>query len=507
MAHPMVGEAKRSLKARLRRLGVSAGKPHGASNMYKKKSLPKKNAGRDVGFTIEGAKARSRADRSSQRYANGGAVSGGAKRKGHHTTNIVISAPGGRAGIGAGRPGGAGMPAVVQHVHRHVAGPGVPLGGLNRPLGAPPVGPVGAGAPLGVRPPMGAPIAARPPIVAGGPPIAGAGVAPPGMPPGMKTGGFVGKAPGKAYAGYPHSPTTEVKSAVSSRKKGGNAYANGGDVSTLNKSDEDETEEAAPPGRRRGGHVAKSKKSHVKKRQFGGPMAGAGAAPQQQPGLLGMPMPGRAPTPAQPGPPTLSGRPARPAQPLTVPMPPMLTSMRARPAPGTTTGYKRGGSKVHSDEAEDKRLFKRMYKEEEAKETKKEEKKRKRGGIAPSIEGGHSVLRAVPPDQKIEGSVPKKSVPKGHASVLAGEKYKSWGVGKRKRGGATGGNAGDSIQQAAPTRLAGENYKSWGVGFRARGGGIGSSHGSPQAPYGSGSGLGRLRKEKSAAKVPDKTEL
>jgi len=475
----MAGQAKSSLKARLRRLGATAGKPHGYSNMYKKKSLPGKNAGRDVGFTIEGGKARKRADR----MANGGPVRG---RKGHHTTNIVISAPGGGA-RNAPAGGGGGAPGVVQHVHRHIAAPGVPIGGpgpgpiIRRPVGGLPPA-VGAGLPVGgglpPRPPIGGPVMTAPPVGAG-----------------MKSGGVVRKrkiggdtSPGKGYRGFPHSPTTEVDSAVSARKRGGKAgrYANGG---TTGAQEEDDVSGAGPGKVKRGGKI----KSHVKKRQMGGPMTmGAPTGTQQPPGFLGMPMPGRAPLPPQQGAPNLSGRPARPAQPLTVPMPPTLASMRARPAPGTTTSFKRGG---HADEAEDKKLFKRMYKEEEAKEG-KDEKKRKRGGIAPSIEGGHSVLGAVHSEQHIS-KPPAKSVQRGQTH-LPGEKYKSWGVGKRKRGGL----AGDSIQRSAPTTLPGDHYKSWGTGHRKAGGTVGPVN----ASTGSSGGLGRLAKAKSAEKIPDKTE-
>jgi len=491
MAHPFAGQAKASQKARLRRLSATAGKPHGSSSMYKKKSLPGKNAGRDVGFTIPGGKARSRADR----MANGGPVSASVgRRKGHHTTNITVVAP---RNIGPGGGGGRGAPPpVVQHVHRHVAGPGVPIGGLTRPLGGPPVLPPGGGPPMGARPPLPVARPALPPLGAG---VGAPGAGPPLPAPGMKSGGSVKKrkiggdadrSP-RGYRGFPHSPTTEVDSAVSARKRGGLAkskFADGGDTQSDNVdtgADEDTTK---PPSMQFGGPM-------------GAPMAGA-ASQQQPPGFLGMPMPGRAPLPPQQGAPNISGRPARPAQPLTIPMPPTLASMRARPAPGTTTGYKRGGqalSSRHSDEAEDKKLFKRMYKEEEAKENKGEGKKRKRGGgIAPSIEGGHSVLGAVHADQRI-GSVPKKSVVKGK-TALPGEKYKDWGKGKRKHGGS----AGDSIQQSRPHGQAGEIYRNLGTGYRARGGSV---DGGPQAPYGSGSGLGRLRKEKSAAKVPAKTEV
>ena len=61
MAHPMASQAKTSMKRRLRFLKATAGKPHGASNMYKKTSYPKKNAGMEREFTIPGGKGRKRA--------------------------------------------------------------------------------------------------------------------------------------------------------------------------------------------------------------------------------------------------------------------------------------------------------------------------------------------------------------------------------------------------------------------------------------------------------------
>jgi hypothetical protein len=48
-----------------------------------------------------------------------------------------------------------------------------------------------------------------------------------------------------------------------------------------------------------------------------------------------------------------------------IPAPNTLASQRLRPAPGTTVGFKRGGSAKHGDEAEDRKLFKRMFKQEE----------------------------------------------------------------------------------------------------------------------------------------------
>ena len=193
-----------------------------------------------------------------------------------------------------------------------------------------------------------------------------------------------------------------------------------------------------------------------------------------------------------------------PAQPgVPVPMPATPGSFRFFPPPGTRVGFsKKGGSVKHSDEAEDKKLFKRMYREEETKEDKAE--KRKRGGAIGELGGsnrpGHTVLGR-PGAQFNVGSVPSKSVPKGHASVLAGEKYKSWGKGKRKRGGSVH----DDVQKSRDHGMAGEKYHQQGVGYRAAGGTV-KPHVGP-LEGGAGSAMGRLRKTRAAEKIPDKTEL
>jgi hypothetical protein len=167
-------------------------------------------------------------------------------------------------------------------------------------------------------------------------------------PPGMKAGGAVKKAAnggriggkigsksldqGKGYRGFPNSPTTEVDSAVSAHKTGGG----------------------------------------VKKLQFGGtggPSSMGTPGPQNTvggvAGLLGN-IPGRAPTPPIQGPPNISGRPARPAMPVTVPMPATASSLMARQAPGLGVTYSKRGGKVpaseHSDEAEDKVLMAKEFK-------------------------------------------------------------------------------------------------------------------------------------------------
>jgi hypothetical protein len=432
MAHPMAGQAKASEKRRLGALNAHAGKAWGSSQMYKKASYPKKNAGTDREFTIPGGKGRNRPDR----MAAGGGVR---KRRPHATTNIIISHAGGRGGSGGGGgagpnpPGGAGPVPMPVPVNRPVP---VPVGAGAAP--APP--PVGA-APVVVRPPMPAAAPVRPPLPVGPP---GMGGPPPGIrPPGMKKGGSVKLArggstsdpPGKAYKGFPHSPTTEVDDAVSAHKKGGKVkkWQSGGGIGQATSSGVGVEDDAS--GYRKGGAV--------KKRQFGGGMGGmdpmsmsqAPGGGQAPPGVTGGgllgPGPGRAPTPPIQGPPTISGRPARPAMPLTVPMPPTLGSRLSRPAPGTTVGYKKGGE-VHSDEAEDKKLIKRMLKQED------KAGKRASGGV---VNPGHN--------QKARG--------------LLGSKYYNEG-----RGYADGGVVNTS--------------------------------------GGAAGGLGRLRKTKLAAKVPDKTE-
>lgn len=158
------------------------------------------------------------------------------------------------------------------------------------------------------------------------------------------------QSPGKAYKGYPNSPTTEVDSAVSAHKSGGGVSkrADGGSTDT---SIDIEHEPTEPEG------ASYRKGGAVKKRQMGGGMGGLGGPPMggglgggeastnpASAGLFG-PGPGRGPTPAIQGPPTISGRPARPGLPLTVPQPPTLNARLQRPAPGTTVGYsKKGGS-------------------------------------------------------------------------------------------------------------------------------------------------------------------
>ena len=360
MAHPYAGQAKSSEKARLSRLTGKAGKSHGSSSMYFKSSYPG-GAGTQREYTISGGGSKRRPDK----LAGGGAVGGKKHRRPHSTTNIIISHAGGRGGSGGG--GGAG-PLAPQ--------PPVPVP-VNRPVPVPvAAGPVPGAGPRPPMPPPAPPVAGPPGPPPGGPP----GGLPPGgvRPPGMKAGGGVKKAAmgkigsksldqGKGYRGFPNSPTTEVDSAVSAHKTGGG----------------------------------------VKKLQFGGPSFGGGANPMGAggpqnttggvAGLLGN-IPGRAPTPPIQGPPNISGRPARPAMPVTVPMPATASSMMARQAPGLGVTYskrgggigkladggdsdkwkagvrvategvkaygkKRGGAvSSHSDEAEDKVLIKKEFK-------------------------------------------------------------------------------------------------------------------------------------------------
>ena len=318
MTHPYAGQAKSSQKARLSRLTGKAGKAHGSSSMYFKTSYPS-GAGTQREYTISGGKAKGRPDR----MAAGGSVR---KRRAHPTTNIIISHAGGTGGSGgAGGPPGANVPVPVP---RPVP---VPVGAGAAPMGPAPVRPPIAGGPMPAGP---APMPVRPPIPAGPPP----GPPVPVRPPGMKAGGAVKKAAnggflkdskGKGYPGYPHSPTTETGDKVSAHKRGGG----------------------------------------VKKLQFGGAGGlGSGVSPgttqgQGLVGLLGNVAPGRAPLPAQKGTPTISGTDQVPAQALTVPQPKLASSFLQRPAPGTTTTFRKGGAVAHDDEAEDRKLFGKMMKE------------------------------------------------------------------------------------------------------------------------------------------------
>jgi len=390
MAHPMAGEAKSSVKKRLARLGATAGKSWGYSKMYKKTSYPGTHAGSSTPMTISGGKGRKRADR----RANGGAVGklakGGAagKKKGHHTTNIVIAAPGGGGGHALGGRGGQPI----------AAAPRPPMGGgipLRPPVAAGPPPGAGLGAAMPARPPM--PVPGGPPPGAGGPPL-----------PGMKTGGVVKKAKGGSagrYAGFPHSPTSGEGSKLSAHRNGGAVgaakRARGGATDDDNDSDDTKKksqpqgaitgDDALDPGRSNqalnalgspsgappiagatdpnapaapppvpSGAPSDRNGGVVRKRQMGG----GTQQPQVGGGLFGMTPPGRQPLPAQQGPSNLSGRPARPAQPLTVPMPTNVAAYRTRPAPGTMVGFKKGGKvPPHGDEAEDRKLFNKMMKE------------------------------------------------------------------------------------------------------------------------------------------------
>jgi hypothetical protein len=463
----MAGQAKASEKARLRRLNATAGKAWGSSSMYDKTSYPKKNAGTQREMTIAGGKGRRRPDR----MATGGTVKRSSK-KGHHTTNIVIAAPGGAGGRGVGVPAvGGGMP--TRPPIAPGAPPVVPPVVPPRPMMGAPMGPMGPTAA------MGAPMLPRPPIAPG------AGMPPPGM----KRGGVVkkrkigGETEGKAYRGFPHSPTTEVDDAVSAHKRGGRVGRRQYGGTTKKPGQQDDDDDAAAEMQQSGGPPMAAQQAlassqlpssmpntskrggAVKKRQVGG-------------GLFGMTRPGSTAMPAQPGPPTISGRAARPAQPLMVPTPANLAAYRTRPAPGTTVGFKKGGkTEKHGDEAEDKKLFKKLYKEEEAKEEKT--KKRATGGSITN-----------PFDTKpMPHEGPKPEVPP--------MRKKSGGAVKRAAGGFTPKN-----QDSTDPGLAGSGiYHQQGKGY-ARGGLV-----TGKLLGGAGSGLGRLRATKTAAKVPDKTEL
>lgn len=384
MSHPYKGQADSSQRARLKRLGATAGKSFGSSAMYSKKSYPK-GAGTQREYTISGGKAKSRPDR----FAYGGGVKS-KKRRPHATTNIIISHAGGRGGFGGagGQPGGP----VPVPVPRPVP---VPVGAGPGPMapGPAPVRPPIAGGPM----PAGPPPMARPPMPGGPPPV-------PVRPPGMKAGGAVKKAanggflkesPGKGYPGYPHSPIKEGGDKVSAHKKGGG----------------------------------------VKKLQFGGGSGlGSGANPgtaqgQGLAGLLGTAAPGRSPMPAQRGTPTISGVDQIPAQPLTVPQPKLASAFLQRPAPGTTTTFNKGGA-VHDDEAQDKKLFKRMMKSE----------KRAAGGIVKTPvtnasgggAGGKARLKKTGAAKSVPAKTESGSPNPGHNPAprgMTGSSYHQWGKG------------------------------------------------------------------------------
>lgn len=188
-------------------------------------------------------------------------------------------------------------------------------------------------------------------------------------------GGFLKEAnspkAGNAYPGFPHSPTTKAKSAVSAHAAGGAVKKAGGGGITL-----------------------------TKKLEFGGgtglgmgvgagPTGGGGGPGQAGPAgaanaALGA-GPGRVPLPPQQGAPNISGRQAIPfSQPNTVPLSGFgARNFSTRPAPGTTTTYaKKGGSVPHSDEAQDKKLIKKMIAKED-----KAEKKASGGGVGPGLAG------------------------------------------------------------------------------------------------------------------------
>jgi hypothetical protein len=464
LGHPYGDKVKASQRRRLKALGAHAGKPFGSAAMQQKRSYPKKNAGTEREMTISGKTAGARADR----LASGGSVR---RHKPQHTTNIIIShagGQGGRGGVGAGgvgaAPGGGAMRPPMPPMRP-------PLGAGAPPMGAPPAMPPRPMMPMGGGMPMGGALPPRPPIA---PP--GGGM--PMRPPGMKRGGSVKK----KRAGGPLSPTTDAEQR--------DQHSEGHTVST-------------PDRKRSGGAIRKLQMGGAPMASQTNPIAGLAG------GLAGGA--GTRPTPTQPGVRTISGVPARPATPLAVPMPNTLAAQRFMPAPGTTTGFKKGG-KVHGDEAEDKKLFARMYKEKEAKEEGAPSKRKRGGHVGEGLAG---------PKYHDHGVGRRKDG--GGITGLPGEVYRNegrgetsgravanpWGISNppgavRKR--AAGGFV-PSNQDSKDPGLHGDKYHQQGVGFRKMGGDVGESKGmGPHMPGSAAGGLGRLEKAKMARSVPAKTE-
>jgi len=161
--------------------------------------------------------------------------------------------------------------------------------------------------------------------------------------------------------------------------------------------------------------------------------------------------------------------PTIPPVPQMVPMPQTLAARRARPAPGTTGGFKRGGQ-AHDDVAEDKKLFNKMYAEKEKKE------KMRRGGAIKRQGGGPS------------GGLPSQASPRARLAL-----------------GDTGGGAPGLPPQASPNATAAlaarPSLPDTAMGQRP------FRKGGPVMKAGSMSGPGRLAKSAMAAKVPAKTEV
>lgn len=263
-------------------------------------------------------------------------------------------------------------------------------------------------------------------------------------PPGMAAGGAVKKAAkggflketnspkaGDAYPGFPHSPTTKAKSAVSAKADGGGVVKKAG-----------------------GGGVTLTKKL-----EFGGGTGlglGAGAAPggagagPGQAGPAGAANaalgagPGRVPLPPQQGAPNVSGRAAIPfSQPNTVPLSGFgARNFSTRPAPGTTTSYAKKGGFIgkHDDEAQDKKLIKKMINKEEKTEA-KEMKKASGGGVGPGLVG-----------YKYRTNGPTGGKGKGLSPYSDSKVYRNEGKGYASGGSVQGGNvhgAGSALGRMA----------------------------------------------------------
>jgi hypothetical protein len=261
-------------------------------------------------------------------------------------------------------------------------------------------------------------------------------------PPGMAAGGAVKKAAkggflketnspkaGDAYPGFPHSPTTKAKSAVSAKADGGGVVKKAG-----------------------GGGVTLTKKL-----EFGGGTGlglGAGAAPggagagPGQAGPAGAANaalgagPGR--VPPQQGAPNVSGRAAIPfSQPNTVPLSGFgARNFSTRPAPGTTTSYAKKGGFIgkHDDEAQDKKLIKKMINKEEKTEA-KEMKKASGGGVGPGLVG-----------YKYRTNGPTGGKGKGLSPYSDSKVYRNEGKGYASGGSVQGGNvhgAGSALGRMA----------------------------------------------------------
>lgn len=169
---------------------------------------------------------------------------------------------------------------------------------------------------------------------------------------------------------------TAAANPLSTYRKGGRVHgkhrADGGDVSSIETANRDQA--MATPGRARGGRMKHGKGTHVNVivAPQGGGAPGAGAMPPPVIAPPGMP-PGAGAPPPMPMPP--------PKPPMGGAMPPPgMMGAQGAPGgmpPGLMPPRAKGGRVKHSDEAEDRALFKKMFKQEEKKEGKTE---RARGG-------------------------------------------------------------------------------------------------------------------------------